>query len=342
MRTTEGRDQLLARLAQLPRFRLAHLPTPLDDCPRLAQELGIARLLLKRDDATGLAFGGNKVRKLEFTLGAALAEGCDILVHGLATQSNYCRQAAAAAARAGLRCVLLLRKDHKAGDYPQGNLLLDYLLGATVQFVDPEEQELSKERLCQELRAEGHRPYLIGYQDEVLGAVAYILCVVELEQQLAQMGVTPDWVCITSGHGTQAGLLLGVNTLGLDWRIMGFSFAPVAEVPTEFGIRRIFGDAADLLGLSVKLDSSEVRNTDAYAGPAYGVVTDACRDAIKLVAQTEGILLDPVYTGKGFAGLVDLAQRRQIGSDEVVVFVHTGGTPALFAYNREVRPADET
>ncbi|GAG49593.1 unnamed protein product, partial [marine sediment metagenome] len=210
-------EQLRERVARLPRTSLTHLPTPFQECPRLGEALGDrVRFFMKRDDLTTLGGGGNKIRKLEFSLGEAQASGYDIIVHGLAGQSNYCRQTAAAAARLGLPCYLVLRKDHKAEDPAQANRLLDYVFGAEVRMVEPDEQADAKAELVAELRSKGHKPYVIGYDDEVLGAIGYSLCLAEIIQQQADAGIEADYVCVTGRSGTLAGLILGKRLLGFE------------------------------------------------------------------------------------------------------------------------------
>jgi 1-aminocyclopropane-1-carboxylate deaminase/D-cysteine desulfhydrase-like pyridoxal-dependent ACC family enzyme len=333
--------ELRQRAERLPRIPLCQLPTPLQECPRLSQAVGGARILLKRDDLISLGMGGNKIRKLEFTLAAAKAEGCDVLLHGLAGQSNYCRQAAAAAAKVGMRCILLLRQDHKADDPPQANRLLDYLFGAEVHMVsaDRREQAAAKDALVAKLRSEGHIPYLIGERDEVFGAVGYALCMAEILEQSASAGVKPDIICASGSAGTTAGLALSKRLLGFAGPTQSFDVAPYSA---EAGLKvrattaGFASQAAELLGLKEAFTLDDIPVTNAYSGPAYGTCTDAGLDAVLLLGRTEGLVVGPVYTGKGLSGVVDWIRSGRIAPGSTVVFLHTGGTPETFAYNQEI------
>jgi 1-aminocyclopropane-1-carboxylate deaminase/D-cysteine desulfhydrase-like pyridoxal-dependent ACC family enzyme len=331
-------DELRRLAAKLPRTPLAHLPTPLGVCPRFSDELGHGvQLAMKRDDLTGLGMGGNKLRKLEFSIGEAQANGCDVIVHGLAGQSNYCRQTAAAAAKVGMPCILVLRQDHKAENPPQANRLLDYLFGAEVRMVPSLEQAAAKELLIAELEAAGRKPYLVGQHDEVLGAVGYALCMAEILEQSAVLGLSPDCICVTGRSGTQAGLVLGKQLLGFEGEVYGFHPAPTADdMTSRAGCAKMATEAAALLGLGEAFSAEEINNTSAYGGAKYGVPTDECLDAALVMGRTEGLVLGPVYTAKGMAGVIDTVRTGQIATGSTVVFVHTGGTAETFAYNREI------
>jgi len=332
-------DELRRRAAKLPRAKLTELPTPLQACPRLSEAVGQGvRLLVKRDDLTGLGCGGNKLRKLEFSLGEAKAAGCDVLVHGLAGQSNYCRQAAAAAAKVGLPCHLVLRRDHKAEDPAQSNRLLDYIFGAEVRMVDSvAEQRAAKDALMDELRAQGRKPYRIGPHDEVLGAVGYALCMAEIIEQQAALGARADTICVTGQSGTQAGLVLGKRLLGFPGEVLGFHPAPRADdTASHARTAALATEAAALLGAGEQFTADDVHNTAAYGGPAYGVPSDACLEAMALLGRTEGLLAGPVYVAKGLAGVIDFVRTGRIPAGSTVVFVHTGGGAETFAYNAEI------
>ncbi|MBI4277287.1 MAG: D-cysteine desulfhydrase family protein [Armatimonadetes bacterium] len=336
-----------ALIDRVPRVRLAHLPTPLDELPRLTAAMGGATcppLFVKRDDCTGLALGGNKSRHLEFTLADALRQGADCVIQSAAPQSNDARQLSAAAARLGLKTYLLPRSTLKVE--LQGNLLLDHLMGAEIRFIDPQvDREAEKRRLAEELRAKGRRPYVMGAPAvPECTAIAYTLCAVELHEQCQALGVDPAWVYVCSGSGvphmghgggTQAGLMLGGKALGRRWKVVGLPATRIGG-DNRPSIAEIGNGAAQRLGLDARLEPGEVINTDAYVGEGYGLITDACREAIYLVARTEGLLLDPVYTGKVMAGLIDHIRAGRVGRDEPVIFVHTGGLPALFAYRDEL------
>jgi L-cysteate sulfo-lyase len=320
---------------KLPRVRLAHLPTPLEEMPRLTRALGGPRLFIKRDDQTGLATGGNKARKLEFSLGEALRTGADTVVTLGAVQSNHARQTAAAAARCGLRCILVLR-----GEPPStatGNLLLDHILGAQVVFSGTRTREEVAERILAEERAAGHRPYLIpvGASDE-FGAPGFVAAMEELRGQLEAQGLRPDRIVVaTSSFGTQAGMCAAAKALRMEAQIAGIAIdSRRAEV--QSGVADIADRTSRRLGLECSLSPEEVVAYDGYLGAGYAVLGEPEEEAILLAARYEGILLDPVYTGRAMAGLVDLVRRREFGKGETIVFWHTGGSAALYAYSAEL------
>jgi 1-aminocyclopropane-1-carboxylate deaminase/D-cysteine desulfhydrase-like pyridoxal-dependent ACC family enzyme len=333
--------QLDQAIARLPRYQLAHLPTPLEFLPRFSRVLGGPRIFIKRDDCTGLAFGGNKARHNEFLLGAALEQGADMLVWGAGVQSNNCRQTAAACAKAGLDCTLLLGRGHAATepDVLQGNLLLDHLVGAMVEIVDepvgPALEALITARAA-ELKAAGRKVYAWDSQTvKPLAAVSYALCLAEIIEQAERMEFAPDALYVCSAGSTGAGLVLGKAALGQSLMIR--NIAPI-EWPwdTQADMARIAEEAAALLGLNLRFERSDIDVTFDYLGPGYGKVSPGCLEAMALLARTEGILLDPIYSGKALAGLIDHVRRGKLTAEQNVVFVHTGGTPAIFAYNTEL------
>ena len=329
-------EDLCERVARVPQVELGHFPTPLEDCQRLSERLGGPRILIKREDCSGLAFGGNKVRQLTFTIGEAVHLGADTIVHGAASQSNHCRQAAAACSRLGLKCYLRLARDHKS--ILQGNLLLDHLAGADVELVDVpfgDELHAVKEALAEELQAQGLKPYVVGGPHATaLAAVGFTWCMAEIYQQQETLGVEADWIYAASAGGTQAGLVLGAKALGM--RIKPYGVAPLSWDNRIERIQQAANAAAAILDLEVNICATEVSNTDAFVGQGYGMLTLECAEAIRLVAQTEGIFLDPVYSGKAMAGLIDHVERGLLTSDDTVIFLHTGGTPQLFVYNDEL------
>ena len=338
MTETTLRDELRRRIDALPRVALGHWPTPLDDCPRLSAALGGPRILMKRDDCTGLALGGNKTRQLELILGRALAEGCDTLVAGAFAQSNWCRQIAAAGAKLGLAVHLVL-KSGVTGTAPQGNLLLDRLFGATIDFVDiPDAAGLTPqlEAAAARLAAAGRRPRVLGtYEDKLLAALAYAGAMAELDEQLAARGLAADRLYLSGADKTPAGCHLGMAALGGRTRVMGVT--PIAwEVPRPGDIAKIASDAARLVGLDLAFKAADIDNDDGHIGPRYGLPSPEGTAAMALVARTEGIVLDPVYTAKAMAGLIADIRSGEVGRDETVVFLHTGGLPALFALADEV------
>jgi L-cysteate sulfo-lyase len=309
----------------LPRQTLGFFPTPLTPLPNLTRLMGSANIYIKRDDHTGLALGGNKTRKLEFLLGDALVQGFDTLITGGAAQSNHCRQTAAAAALCSMSCHLML-----GGDAPQhvsGNLLLDELLGATVHFCG--------------LQAQGHKPYVIPYGgSNALGAMGYVVAFDELLAQCeSQKLKISKLIFASSSGGTHAGLLLAKLLSGSAIDIIGINIEKpeIEGVPFAKQIVDLVKQGAALLGQSVKVDESDVILRDEYVGEGYGIVGDAEREAIAMLAKNEGIFLDPVYTGRAMAGLLAMLRTKEFSSDENIVFLHTGGAPALFHYAEELK-----
>jgi 1-aminocyclopropane-1-carboxylate deaminase/D-cysteine desulfhydrase-like pyridoxal-dependent ACC family enzyme len=327
-------------LAGLPRLSLAHLPTPLDEAPRFAERIGVGRVLIKRDDCTGVLFGGNKSRHNEFLLADALRQGCDVIVWGAGIQSNNCRQTAAACARLGLECRLFLSRTTHNDDL-QGNLLLDHLVGARVELVDAPMGDplrgLLKDRAAG-LRAQGRRPYV--YDEErgaPLAAASYLLCLAEIAEQVRRLGLSPTAVYAAAAGPTGAGLALGRAVLGLPWAVR--LIAPIRwpwDAPQRMA--EVAGRTAALLGLPHRLDREDVDLREDFVGPAYGTVTPAGWEALRLLATTEGILLDPVYTAKAMAGVIHDARQGRLGREDTVVFLHTGGLPAVFAYRDDLLP----
>jgi len=310
----------------IERIALAHLPTPIEALPRLTKLLQGPQLFIKRDDLTGLGLGGNKTRKLEYLAADALAQGCRTLITTGAVQSNHCRQVAAAAAHLGLGCILVL-----AGEDPgsrQGNLLLDELSGAKLVFVPKEERDQCLQQAFAQAEEDGMQPYLIPYGgSNPVGVQGYIQAMQELQDQNLQ----PDWIVLASSSGgTQAGLVLGAKQTGFSGRILGISVdKPEEELETL--IAKLASQTAAWLGIDKKIESEDVLVNDAYCQAGYGILQPAEVEAIRLFARTEGILLDPVYTGRAAAGLIDLIRKGFFSPDETVLFWHTGGIPALFA-----------
>ncbi len=316
------------------RLRLAHLPTPLEELPRLSGLLGGPRLFVKRDDQTGLAFGGNKTRKLEFLVAQAIAEGADTLVSAGALQSNHCRQTAAAAAKYGLACVLVLTGEEERR--ASGNLILDRILGAKIVHVrDRKDRDSSLTETVQSLIREGGKPFLIPYGgSSPTGALSYAFALEELLLQVragGTGGIVPDCIVFgTSSGGTHAGLILGSRLYGYTGEILGISIDE-SESWLQDRVSALAADASELMGDRISFKREDVRASDAYCRAGYGVFTEAEREAVSLFGRTEGLLLDPVYTGRAAAGLVDLISRGYFRKDQAVVFWHTGGQPALFA-----------
>lgn len=316
----------------LPRVSLAYLPTPLDELPRLRQALGRSpRLLIKRDDQTGLASGGNKTRKLEFVVAEALAQGADTLVTVGGPQSNHCRQTAAAAAKVGLRCVLVLGGSSQPRPTWQGNLLLDDLLGAEIRWAGERDRDTVLAETVETLRTEGARPYLIPLGASMpQGAAGYVAAVEELANQLVAQKIILNRIVLTSGSaGTHAGLVVGVKALGLTIRVEGICDDEHSETLLP-KIKSLAADTAALLNLKLAFNEADFILHGSYGQPGYGVITSAEREAIRFLARTEGILVDPVYTGRGLAGLLDMIRQGAYSAEETVLFWHTGGIAGLF------------
>lgn len=322
------------QLGRLPRLKVAALPTPLEEAPSLSAYLGGPRLMVKRDDITGLAFGGSKVRKIEYLMGEAVDRGCDVVVTVGAVQSNHARVTAAAARRLGLDAIVVLN-----GEEPpqrQGNLLLDAIFGAEIRIVNTDDDYVLMgvvEDIARDLQRKGRNPYVIPRGGATaLGAAAFVNAGLELLDQLNGRGIRADAIvhASTSG-GTQAGLYTAMKVTQSGIRVVGVSAGPRRDVVTG----RVWGlvnELTRLLGLDWRPHPDDIVVTDEYVGERYGVPTPAGLDAIRLVARTEGILLDPVYTGKAMAGLIDMVRSGQFTPDQTVVFWHTGGQPAVFAY----------
>jgi len=344
MLTTElisGIDRLREGLSRLPRFSLAHLPTPLEPLERFSKALGGPSLYIKRDDCTGLAFGGNKARHNEFLLGDALEKKADTIVWGAGVQSNNCRQTAASCAKAGIDCHLVLGrgKPDDGTDFVQGNLLLDHLVGASYEIVEARVgAELDKciKAVAQRFRASGRSVYEWDRNTiKPLAAVSYVQCLIEVLEQSDQFGFAPDAVYVCSAGSTGSGLTLGAAALGQSFPVR--NICPIRwEWDTQTDMTRIANQAAELMGDETRIESSRIEVDFDYIGPGYGEVSPGCLEAIAMLARTEGILLDPVYSGKAMAGLIDHIRSGRFGDDDNVVFIHTGGTPALFAYHDEL------
>ena len=319
----------------IPRINFAHLPTPIEELPRLSATLGGPYIFVKRDDQTGLAFGGNKTRKLEFLVAEAREQGAQTLISAGALQSNHCRQTAAAAAKFGLDCILVLTGTPQA--QPSANLLLDELFGAQIMTVaDRKDRERVLKETFDQAVAEGRKPYLVPYGgSSATGALGYAFAVEEFMKQ----GVDADWMVFgTSSGGTHAGLVLGQRVFGYKGKALGISIDESQEWLKQH-VSALASDASEKFGRRIQFAPGDVLANDEYCRAGYGVLTDAEREAVRLFARCEGLLLDPVYTGRAAAGLIDLIRKGYFKKDETVLFWHTGGQPALFAekYATEIR-----
>lgn len=312
----------------LPRVSIAHLPTPIEAMPRLSQRLGGPTIWIKRDDQTGLAFGGNKTRKLEFLVAEAQANGAKTLITAGAVQSNHCRQTAAAAARFGFDCRLVL-----GGSAPEsvtGNLLLDQLMGSELVWADDRNVDEVLDEAFEDAWTDGKRPYKIPVGgSNAVGSAAYATALREFLDQKVE--IDRIIVAVSSG-GTYAGMLAGAEIHGFEGRITGIRVGKYAQAEAP-GLSELATEVADRLGKSIGDVSHRIDVRDDYLGEGYGMLSDLERGAIRAFAESEGIMLDPVYTGRAAGGMIDLIQRDEIAADERVLFWHTGGAPALFAYS---------
>lgn len=320
-------------LDQHPRASLGFFPTPLMNLQRLSRQLGGPRILMKRDDQSGLALGGNKTRKLEYLVGAAIAKGCDTLVTGGAAQSNHCRQTAAAAAANGLECHLVL-----GGEAPtttDGNLLLDQLLGAQIHWSGESRKGEQIPQITEQLRAAGRTPYIVPYGgSNATGALGYVHAAAELKTQLDNLDQQISHMLFASSSGgTQAGLIVGAHQAGLNCEVIGIRIDKEDDtISYPEQLHTLTNETAALFGIGQRFDADAIRLQERFTGQGYGIVGEAERNAIRLLARTEGILLDPVYTGRAMGALLQLIDEGAFDRDDTLLFWHTGGTPALFPY----------
>ena len=312
---------------KITRLNFAHLPTPIEELPNLSKALGGPRIFVKRDDQTGLAFGGNKTRKLEFLIAEAREQGADLLISGGAMQSNHCRQTAAAAARFGFECKLVL-----TGEMPEqasANLLLDQLFGADIITVEDRAfRDQILQKTFDDAVAAGKKPYLVPYGgSSSTGAMGYTFAMEELMKQ----NVGADWIVFgTSSGGTHAGLVLGQRLFGYKGKVLGISIDET-EDDLKKHVSALASQTSEKLGERIQFTRDDVLANDKYCQAGYGVFGEGEREAINLFARNEGLLLDPVYTGRAAAGMIDLIRKGFFKKDETILFWHTGGQPALFA-----------
>ena len=322
-----------------PKNQLGFFPTPLVELKRLSKRLDGPQILIKRDDLTGLASGGNKTRKLEFLIGEAVEQGCDLIITAGAAQSNHCRQTAAAAACCGLDCHLVL--GGQPPDMLDGNLLLDDLLAAEIHWSGDFRKGETIPELVEQLKAEGHRPYVIPYGgSNPIGALGFVEAVSEIDQQLAAMGTTVSHIVFASSSGgTQAGLLVGKQLTDQQFKLIGIGIdkGEAGDAPFNEHVLQLASKTAVQLGIIPEFQLSDIIVRNEYLGAGYGIVGEPERKAIRITAETEGILLDPVYTGRAMAGLIDMIKQGDLTSSDTVLFWHTGGLPALFSYAEELQ-----
>lgn len=323
-------------LEQFPRTKLAHLPSPLEYCPRLSKALNGVNIYIKRDDCTGLATGGNKARKLEWLMAEAVEQGADMVMTQGATQSNHCRQTAAAAAKLGLKCHILLEERVKGdADYNEnGNVMLDDLFGATREKRGPNlDMAAELEAVAEEYCKKGHKVYVIpGGGSNPTGALGYVNCAYELVQQIEELSISVDHICHATGSaGTQAGFVTGLKACGSTIPLLGYGVRFTKDIQ-ESKVLKLAKATAEKIGMADCVDASDVVVDSDYVGPGYGTPAEGTIEAIRLFAELEGLLLDPVYSAKGAAGLIDYCRKGHFKQGESVVFLHTGGAVALHGY----------
>ena len=332
--------ELIAKIDKIPRVNLALLPTVLEFAPNISKDLNI-NLYIKRDDCTALAFGGNKTRHLEFIMAKTISGDYDCILTGASSQSNFCRQAAAAANKLNLESYLVLMHGVK-GKLMQGNFLLYNILGANVDVVEGEDLEkipIHLDKKYNQLIKEGRKPLLIyggfGKEDTALAGISYANAMAEIDFQMKEQNFMADHLFVTAANMTQAGCELGAKILDWPTRIQGIS--PVYwEMDIKKDIARICNDGAKILDVNLEFSHDMINHDNSYVGEKYGATTEQGIKAMKLLANKEGIILDPVYTSKGFAALIDYVQKGIIKKGENVIFMFTGGSPAVFAYNEEI------
>ena len=328
-------SDIRARIAKVPRVKLIHRPTPITEAPNLARMLapsgGGPRIFLKRDDLTSIGLGGNKLRNLEFRLARSMAENPDTVIVGLDLQSNSARQTVAACNKLGLRTILVL--EGAQPNAPQGNLLMDYLLGADVHFApDRHAQRTMLDDLAAKVRAAGGRPHILNDNPmfDIASAIAYLETTLEVLEQLAEEGVSLDCFYMSSSGKGQAGLVLAQRVTGMPFRVHCVTATDEFHVPSRTAA--IANETAELLGLDFQVSEEEIVNFGDQVGPGYGLPSEAGIEAVRLFARAEGVILDPIYTGKAASGLIRHVREGRFGPDEVLVFVHTGGVPANFTW----------
>ncbi len=324
-------------LSKFPRVALGHFPTPLEYMPRLSKYLGGPDLWVKRDDCTGLATGGNKTRKLEYSMAAALEEGADTIITVGAVQSNHVRQTAAAACKLGLACEVLL--EHRVVDPSEpyatsGNVFLDRILGANLrEYPGGSDFDTALIEVADEIKASGGKPYIVpGGASNTIGALGYVNCVIELLDQAKEQGLTIDHIVTATGSaGTQAGLVVGLKALHSDIPVLGIGVNAPKDAQEE-KVYTLACQTAEYIGKPGIVVREDIVANCNYVGDGYGVPTESMNDAIMMLARFEGLLFDPVYSGKGLAGMIDLIRKGDFDNTKNVVFLHTGGSAALFAY----------
>ena len=329
-------------LSRFPRVSLAHLPTPLEYLPRLSKHLGGPDIYVKRDDCTGLGTGGNKTRKLEFLVADAIEKNADVIITQGAVQSNHARQTAAAACKVGMECELIFEKRVADADDAykhSGNVLLDRIFGANISEVDKgSDMNAAMEALAEELRGKGKTPYIVpGGGSNVIGALGYIDCALEFMSQANRDGLVIDHVVHATGSaGTQAGLIVGLKATSSNIPLLGIGVNAPKDAQEE-KVWKLAVETADYVGAPGCVQREDIVANCDYVGDGYGVPTESMNDAVMLLARLEGLLFDPVYSGKGLAGMIDLITTGYFAGAKSIVFIHTGGSVGLFGYSAQLK-----
>lgn len=328
-------------LSRFPRISLAHLPTPLEFLPRISKYLGGPNIYVKRDDCTGLGIGGNKTRKLEFLIADALEKKATVVITPGAVQSNHVRQTAAAACKVGMKCELVFSKIFENSSDPylnSGNVFLDKIFGANIREIDKDSDvNIVMEKVAEELREQGEIPYIIpSGGSNPIGALGYVDCALEIIQQANENRLVIDHIIHATGSaGTQAGLISGLKAMSTGIPLLGMGvFAHKSYI--EKRVYKLACETVEYMGVPGIVGSNDVVANCDYVGDGYGIPTKEMNDAVIMLARLEGILLDPVYTGKGFAGMIDLIAGNYFDKSGNIVFIHTGGSPGLFAYQDQL------
>jgi len=321
------------RIARIPRVKLALTPTPLQEAPNLTSALGGPRVFIKRDDLTGVAFGGNKLRNLEFRLARTKSENPDTVIVGLDLQSNSARQTIGACNKLGWKTILVL--EGTKPEVVQGNLLVDYLLGAEVVFAPTRQaQREALDEHASRVREAGGRPHILNDNPmfDVASALAYLETTLEMLEQLSAADVQASALYMSSSGKGQAGLVLGKRLTNAGHAVEGVTATDEFHIPSRTAA--IANETLEVLGLDMRVTEDEIRNDMRFVGSGYGIPTEACVEAVRLFARTEGVILDPIYTGKAAAGMIAHIREGRYGKNDTLVFVHTGGTPAIFTWNK--------
>ncbi len=325
-------------LSRFPRVSLAHLPTPLELMPRLSEHLGGPNIYVKRDDCTGLGTGGNKTRKLEFLMADAIKNNADVIITQGAVQSNHARQTAAAACKMGMDCELIFEQRVEDPSDPyinSGNILLDRIFGAKLRDVDKgTDMDAAMEEVAEELRSNGKTPYIIpGGGSNRIGALGYVDCALEFQSQANNESIVIDHVVHATGSaGTQAGLIVGLKATNANIPLLGIGVNAPKDVQEE-KVYKLAVETAEYVGAPGVVQREDIVANCDYVGEGYGIPTKAMNDAVMLLARLEGLLFDPVYSGKGLAGMIDLIGKGHFEGADNIVFVHTGGSAGLFGYS---------